>query len=181
MPITHHFRSMVLPLLLGTALLTGCASNPKLGSMQPSKADTAWLANQSLDRHLPIPVKGVATRELRDTWGAARSNGRRHEGIDIFAKKGTTVRSTTDGIVQRIRTGGAGGKAVWVLGPDLSRHYYAHLDDFGRISVGQRIDQGDKIGEVGNTGNAKGGRPHLHYGIYLRNGQATNPYPYLAD
>lgn len=130
-------------------------------------------------RHLPIPVDRVSARQLRDTWHAARSHGRKHEGIDIFAARGTPVRSTTEGIVSRIGTNKLGGTVVWVLGPAGHRHYYAHLDQVASIRTGERIGAGALLGFVGNTGNAKLTPPHLHYGIYTRKG-AVNPYPLLS-
>ncbi|MDQ7970736.1 MAG: M23 family metallopeptidase [Oxalicibacterium faecigallinarum] len=126
---------------------------------------------------LPIPVDGVTEKQLRDTWNASRSGGRVHEGIDIFAKRGTPVRSTTEGIVTSVGTNNLGGKVVWVLGPAGQRHYYAHLDDYADIKTGDRVVPGSLLGMVGNTGNARGTPPHLHYGIY-KNG-AFNPYPLL--
>jgi len=57
-------------------------------------------------------------------------------------------------------------------------HYYAHLDDYADIRRGQLVAPGDVLGFVGNTGNAKGTPPHLHYGIYAGGG-ALNPYPLL--
>ena len=60
-------------------------------------------------------------------------------------------------------------------------HYYAHLDHFADIAVGARIYQGEIIGYVGNTGNARGTPPHLHYGIYTISGEAINPYPLLSS
>src|SRR5688500_13281936 len=76
-------------------------------------------------RHLPVPVDAPRARVV-DTWGAARPNGRRHEGIDIFAPKGTAVVSTTRGLVTRVGTNRLGGQVVFVLGPGFERHYYAH-------------------------------------------------------
>ena len=55
----------------------------------------------------------------------------------------------------------------------------AHLNRYGNVRVGDRIEAGTIIGYAGNTGNARGGAVHLHYGIY-RNGRAQNPYPRLA-
>lgn len=126
---------------------------------------------------LPIPVEGVGVKQLRDTWNASRSGGRVHEGIDIFARRGTPVLSTTEGIVTSVGTNNLGGKVVWVLGPGGQRHYYAHLDDYADIATGDRVVPGSILGMVGNTGNARGTPPHLHYGIYM-NG-AMNPYPLL--
>lgn len=137
------------------------------------------LQQQVLTEPLAIPVEGVKVTQIADTWGAARSNGRTHQGIDIFAKRGTPVLSATQGIVSRIGTNTLGGKVVWVVGPQLSRHYYAHLDEYAaHIQEGDWVEVGEVLGYVGNTGNAINTPPHLHYGIYLTSG-ATNPYPYL--
>lgn len=127
---------------------------------------------------LPVPVAGVTPARLVDTWGGARSEGRRHEGIDIFARRGTPVLSATEGIVTRVGSNRLGGQVVWVLGPGGQRHYYAHLDGYGDVHPGMRIDAGKIVGYVGNTGNAITTPPHLHYGIYTAGG-AINPYPFL--
>lgn len=124
------------------------------------------------------PVEGVQARALRDTWGSARSAGRSHEGIDIFAKRGTPVLSTTEGIVTQVGTNRLGGLVVWVMGPGGQRHYYAHLDGYADVEAGMRIQPGRVLGYVGNSGNAKGTPPHLHYGVYEASG-AINPYKLL--
>ena len=140
------------------------------------------LARQNLSQHLPMPVEGITPKQISDTWGAARGQGRKHEGIDIFAKRGTAVLSTTQGIVAKVGLDSLGGKVVWVIGPDLSRHYYAHLDAYAQqIDVGDWVEQGTVLGYVGNTGNAKNTPPHLHYGVYLSGQGAANPYPYLSS
>ena len=127
---------------------------------------------------LPVPVEGVAARRIADTWGAARDGGARgHEGVDIFAPRGTPVRSSTVGIVTAVRDGGLGGRQVWVLGPARERHYYAHLDDWApSLQTGDVVQPGTLLGFVGTTGNAQGTPPHLHYGIYGADG-ALNPWP----
>jgi murein DD-endopeptidase MepM/ murein hydrolase activator NlpD len=127
---------------------------------------------------LPVPVDGVDARALDDTWGAARGVGRKHEGIDIFAERGTRVLSSTEGIVANVGTNGLGGLVVWVVGPGGQRHYYAHLERHANVEAGLRIAAGRVLGYVGNTGNAKNTPPHLHYGIYDVDG-AINPYPLL--
>jgi len=137
----------------------------------------ARLAWQEAPAALPVPVQGVTPARLADTWGAARAGGRRHEGIDIFAARGTPVLSTTEGVVMQVGTNNLGGQVVWVLGPGRQRHYYAHLEGYADIQRGQLVAAGDVLGYVGNTGNAKGTPPHLHYGIYV--GGAINPYDLL--
>src|SRR4051794_29397004 len=83
---------------------------------------------------LPMPVAGASAKSLYDSWGAPRDRGaRRHEGIDIFARRGTPVQSTTRGIVWSVGRNGLGGNVVFVLGPGHELHYYAHLDRFAEV------------------------------------------------
>ena len=138
------------------------------------------LAMDDPPAHLPVPVAGVEARALVDTWGAPRAPGRRHQGINIFAARGTAVRSTTRGIVTRVGTNALGGQVVWILGPGLEAHYYAHLDRFSEIREGDVVQAGDVVGYVGRSGNARTTPYHLHYGIYRR-GRAENPYPRLTN
>lgn len=128
---------------------------------------------------LPVPVTGVAAADIPDSWGATRSGDRRHEGADIFAARGTPVISTTRGVVSAVRETGLGGRQVWVLGPGMERHYYAHLDDWAEgLTAGDVVLPGRVLGYVGTTGNARGTPPHLHYGIYA-DGGALDPLPRL--
>lgn len=140
----------------------------------------ARLISSAAPAHLPVPVAGVAASQLRDSWGAARTEGRTHQGIDIFAPRGRAIVSTTAGIVVTIGTSRRGGRIVRVLGPAGQWHYYAHLESFAPIHPGQVIVRGTILGYVGDSGNAKGTPPHLHYGIYRFRGGAINPYPLLA-
>lgn len=128
-------------------------------------------------RSLPNPLPG---QRFVDTWGAARSQGRRHEGVDIFAPRGTPIRSTTRGVLLDIGGNPLGGRTVMVLGPGGQRHYYAHLERYPARREGEWIEPGDVVGYVGDSGNARGTPPHLHYGIYTVGG-AINPYPLLRN
>ncbi len=143
----------------------------------------AWtmieLAQEDLRGPLAMPVQGVGTKQLRDTWGASRSEGRSHQGIDIFAACGRPVQSATRGVIVRVGENKLGGQIVGVFGPGASFHYYAHLSRFADVSMGDEVEVGDLLGYVGNTGNAQGTPCHLHYGIY-KGGKAQNPYPLLA-
>lgn len=138
----------------------------------------ARLSMMEAPTSLSMPVEGVSASRVANTWGAPRSGGRRHEGLDIFAPRGTPVLSATEGVVTRVGTNNLGGQVVWVLGPAGQRHYYAHLDSYADIAVGDRVQPGTVLGTVGNTGNARGTPPHLHYGVYGSSG-AFNPYPLL--
>lgn len=137
------------------------------------------LWSQPLEGPLQVPVQGVRPWALADTWGASRSQGRTHEGIDIFARCGHPVVSASEGIVTSVGENRLGGMTVRVLGPAGSTHYYAHLGRYGTFRAGDHVLPGDILGYVGNTGNAGNTPCHLHYGIYLHGG-ARNPYPYLV-
>lgn len=111
-----------------------------------------------------------------NSWGFPRSGGRRHKGTDMFAAMGEPVYAVVSGTV-RISQNALGGKAIWLTGGGHS-FYYAHLSGYN-ISSGQSVSQGNTIGFVGNTGNAAGGPPHLHFGLRSGGGM-VNPYPTLV-
>lgn len=138
------------------------------------------LMREPMPAMLPVPVEGVQPYELVDTWGAARSAGRKHEGIDIFAPRNTQVLSATHGIVVRRGWNRLGGRIISVLGPGGYSHYYAHLEAWDLPDAGDWVEPGQVLGYVGTTGNAAGTPPHLHYGIYKGAGGAINPYPLLS-
>ena len=177
----HFFRIFLL--ILSVIFIAACTSAPKkTGSSTIAPALVAKLKEMPLKSRLPIPVQHVQAKHLKDTWGASRSSGRTHEGIDILAPRGTKVYSTTDGLIASLSPNNLGGNVIWILGPSGSWHYYAHLKDHKRgLKVGDYVKKGDFIAYVGNTGNARHTAPHLHYGLYL-NGKgrgAVNPFPYL--
>ncbi|NYZ63681.1 M23 family metallopeptidase [Luteimonas deserti] len=168
-----------LRLVLTLAVLAAAAywswHQPFMAKPRAIAALTAAPAPESL----PVPVEGVRASSIADTYGAPRGADRRHEGVDIFAPRGTPVTSTTDGLVVGVRDAGLGGRQVWIMGPGRQRHYYAHLDAWADLlSVGDIVRAGEAIGTVGNTGNARGTPPHLHYGIYAADG-AFDPLPLL--
>lgn len=175
---------MSLRALIWLALLGGGALFIQL-ARQPDSAPGRLLATVCLiasdsPQRLPVPVAGVKPTQLRDSWGAPRSGGRRHQGIDIFAPRGRAVLSATAGVVMTVGHNRLGGRVVRVLGPGGQWHYYAHLERFADVRVGQFIEPGTVIGYVGDSGNARGAPPHLHYGVYRGHGGALNPYPLLT-
>ena len=126
------------------------------------------------------PVNGAVA--FTDTWGAPRSGGRSHEGVDMIASRGTPLVALESASVMRIGNGGLGGKTVWLRAPSGDTYYYAHLDGWASgLSVGQSLDVGQLLGYVGNTGNAVYTVPHLHFEYHPGGGGAVNPYPLVAD
>lgn len=141
----------------------------------------AMLAAREPEAKILMPVSGVKVKNISNTWHAPRGQERRHEGQDIFAKRGTPVRSATEGYVVRIGESNLGGKVVFVTGAGGRFYYYAHLDRYAdNLKVGYYVTPETVIGFVGNTGNAKTTPPHLHFGVYTSGG-AINPLPLLAD
>lgn len=128
---------------------------------------------------LAFPVKNGANKDIQSYWGVAREGGfRKHEGVDIFNKKGTPILAVEDGTIARVETTNLGGKVVWQrLGMFGQSIYYAHLDSQA-VSVGQTVKKGDIVGFMGNTGNAKTTPSHLHFGIYTGSG-AIDPILYI--
>ncbi len=126
-----------------------------------------------------FPVKGKDARAVGSFWGASREGGKRkHEGIDIFARRGTPVVAATDGVVSNVGTTRLGGKVVRVINKNLQANYYAHLDK-QLVKTGQLVKAGQVLGTVGNTGNAKTTPAHLHFGVYRGWSGAVNPLPYV--
>jgi peptidoglycan LD-endopeptidase LytH len=137
---------------------------------------------QRVDASLRFPVPGVGPRAVQSGFGSARDAGRRrHEGIDIFAPRGTPVIAAADGWITRQTTNRLGGNVVWLWAPSRRVSlYYAHLDRQA-VAPGDRVTAGDTIGFVGNTGNARSTSPHLHFGVYASLAGAVDPLPYVVD
>jgi len=126
-----------------------------------------------------FPVDTGRENAVQSLFGGDRDGGaRRHEGIDIFAPRGTPVIAAEAGYVTRVGDTPRGGKNVWVRG-DQRSFYYAHLDSIA-VSSGDRVMRGDVLGTVGNTGNAVTTSPHLHFGIYKFAQGAVDPLPLVG-
>lgn len=154
----------------------------------------AWAPHQDGPVELPavmalrplwVPVEGVGVNKLVDSFGAARSGGRKHKGIDIFAPQGTAVRATASGTIVGRQLVGKGGIALWQLDQSGKYvYYYAHLNGFASdLRKGMKVTQGQLIGYVGTTGNAEKTAPHLHFqiqhvveGLPWWSGPAVNPH-----
>ncbi|MEO1058119.1 MAG: M23 family metallopeptidase, partial [Actinomycetota bacterium] len=108
-----------------------------------------------------------------DTWGAPRSGGRRHQGVDMLAPTGVPIVAVVSGVVT-FKQNRLGGNAVSLVGDNGNRYYYAHLSRYEGAS--RRVQQGDVIGYNGDTGNATG-VPHLHFEIRPGGGVPVNPTP----
>lgn len=125
----------------------------------------------------PIKTGPVTEASFAQAWNPG------HEGTDIFAPLGAEVLAVADGRV-RHAVEEKGGKAVYLVTPDGTQYYYAHLDQFAQPRLGpgetRKVKTGDVIGFVGTTGNAKGKAPHVHFEVRPRGGAKVDPYPLLV-
>ena len=134
---------------------------------------TIIVIGRSSAQKFSMPVDGATSADYNSQsfwfypWGKSVT----HKGVDIFAKEGTPIRSSTSGLVIFCGQIKIGGNVVLILGPKWRLHYYAHLKDIN-TSIFSWANSVKIIGTVGTTGNAVGKTPHLHYAI-------VTPIPYL--
>ncbi|MEO1909827.1 MAG: M23 family metallopeptidase [Paracoccus sp. (in: a-proteobacteria)] len=122
-----------------------------------------------------LPLAMPVRDSFRYTSGFGRRWGRMHEGIDMAGPVGTPIYATGDGVViQAGRASGYGNliKIQHELGTETR---YGHLNRI-RVKVGDKVSQGDLIGDMGNTGRSTG--PHLHYEVRMK-GRAVDPMSFI--
>ena len=130
-----------------------------------------------IPQDLTMPVNGATKTDYKaeSFWYYPWGKSVTHKGVDIFAKEGTDINSSTKGIVLYTGKIRMGGNIVFILGPKWRVHYYAHLKEI-KTSSFSFVGTTDVIATVGSTGNAAGKPAHLHYSIYT-----PLPYFWRAD
>jgi len=140
-------------------------------------------------RKLFMPVEGFDLGRLRDGFHEPRSD-HVHAAIDLLAPRGTRVRAVDDGVVRKLLVTGRGGISIYQFDSEGRYcYFYAHLERYVPfLSEGKPVRKGDVLGYVGNTGNAAGGAPHLHFAIFRLDddakwwsGTPVNPFPLWAS
>jgi murein DD-endopeptidase MepM/ murein hydrolase activator NlpD len=133
-----------------------------------------------------FPVYGTAS--FGDSFGAPRPGipGGWHHGEDIFAPEGTPLLAVADGTIHTVGYIKLGGYRFWLRDDFGNEFYYAHLSAYSPLAIeGKRVEAGDVVGFVGDTGDADGGSPHLHFEIHpaamsgLGYDGVVAPYPIL--
>ncbi|MFW5427317.1 MAG: M23 family metallopeptidase [Methylophagaceae bacterium] len=119
-----------------------------------------------IPEQLHIPVESATSKDWNEQsfwyepWGVSGV----HKGIDIFADKGKALVSSSPAIILYTGELARGGKVILSIGPKWRLHYYAHLE-YSAVKRWQWVNSGEQIGLVGDSGNAKGKPPHVHYSI----------------
>lgn len=160
-------------------------------AVKPEHAPPVEVAQQVVvgPAGLAIPVVGIKTGQLSDTYDDARGQGRRHDAIDIMADEGTPVIAAADGTIEKLFNSVRGGITIYERSVDQKWiYYYAHLSAYAPgLTEGQQVKRGQVIARVGHTGDASAAGPHLHFAINSMapgerwwNGTPINPYPLLA-
>jgi murein DD-endopeptidase MepM/ murein hydrolase activator NlpD len=132
----------------------------------PVKVAPEVSAQLSSDGYV-FPIYGTAS--FGDSFGGPRPAvpGGWHHGEDIFAAEGTPLLAVADGTLHTIGFNRLGGYRLWLRDSFGNEFYYAHLSAFSPLAVeGRNVQAGDVIGFVGDTGDAEGGSPHLHFEIH---------------
>ena len=153
-----------------------------------TSVSSAEAVDYLLARGVFIPVAGVASSQLHDTFDEGRDGGRVHRALDIMAPRGTPVLAADSGRILRMSVSTLGGNIIYATDP-LGRvvYYYAHLDGYQPgLAQGALLARGDTIGFVGTTGNAPKDTPHLHFQVMRMppdgkywDGDPINPYPLI--
>jgi hypothetical protein len=155
-------------------------------------AGTAVAAAPKVPEHIVFPVVGAVN--YIDDFGAPRPGGR-HQGNDLMAAKKSPAVAAEAGTVKYWTTSRAAGCMLYLYGEGGTVYYYIHLnndltmrnDNRGKcvkgtaytVSNGARVQAGQQIAYVGDSGDADGGMSHLHFEVHPGGGRAVSPYPYL--
>ena len=167
--------------------LGGIASRYGVGTRALASANGIADPNRlAVGTRLSVPAAGtgaswvcpVAGARFVNDFGVPKPSGRTHEGIDLFAPRGTAVVAPVSGRVEQV-DGTVGGLQFWLYGTDGSLYLGTHMDRAGR---GGRVSAGEVVGTVGTSGNARGTSPHLHFELHpggTGSSTAVNPYATL--
>lgn len=153
----------------------------KLNNILPSTTKSPINIGDSSSKDFQDPIRGRYYNSGNFSPNAPTNERHKsgHKGVDMRAPGGTPVYPLLEGIVERVGYSGAGGNVIFIQHPGNIRTYYAHLADV-TVHKGEKVSKNTVIGHVGNTGNATGTAPHIHFQVW-ENGELMNPANYLSN
>jgi murein DD-endopeptidase MepM/ murein hydrolase activator NlpD len=190
------FRTTARVLLVAAlfGLAAGSAAAYPIDSGPPPRPPAPPPQPKPKKKQIVFPVLG--TVQFSNDYGAPRPQGS-HEGIDILAPRHAYALAAEAGRVRFYTGSGRAGCMLYLDGRSGTTYYYIHLNnDLGAgndnrggctsgvtfpkgLKSGQRVNAGQLIGFVGDSGDANGIHPHLHFELHPHGGRSTNPYPHL--
>lgn len=128
-----------------------------------------------------FPVKDHSTENIISYFGDPRGKSRKHLGVDIKADRHTPILAVVDGKIEAVKESGNGGKTIYLRSADGTLYFYAHLEDW-LVEEDAFVLGGQAIATVGDSGNAKGTTPHLHFEIMQgKERTSIDPLPVLSN
>lgn len=128
---------------------------------------------------ITFPVAGYDEKAIISFFGDKRGKSRLHKGVDIKAPRHTPLLAVADGKIEKLSNSGSAGKAIYLKAADGKRYFYAHLEDW-LVAENDIVKAGQEIGTVGDSGNAKGTTPHLHFEVLAgKKKRSLDPLPFL--
>lgn len=131
--------------------------------------ETVLLQNLPVDTSV-FPVSGYDASAIISGFGDPRGKSRKHLGVDIKAPRHTPVVAIRAGKIEGVQESSNGGKTIYLRGDDNLLYFYAHLES-RNVKKDEVVTQGQVIATVGDSGNAKGTTPHLHFEVMTGKGK----------
>lgn len=153
----------------GNAALSNTESKARQIIVTLDQVNTYRIAMEKLPLAMPVTQSFRYTSNFGPRWG------RKHEGIDMAGPVGTPIQAPGDGVVIFAGRSGSYGNLIKIQHELGVETRYAHLSRI-RVKAGQRVSQGERIGDMGNTGRSTGS--HLHYEVRM-NGRAVDPMSFI--
>ena len=158
---------------LRTSALTGATMVGLTMGLTRNATTADWIKANSAPNLWP--VEGQVTGSFGERIDPFNGEGAFHSGVDIGSSYGHPILAPADGLVTFTDTMGGYGKTIMIDHGNSISTRYGHLSGFA-VTAGQRVQRGDVIGYVGESGRSTG--PHLHYEVRI-NDTPVNPYKYL--
>jgi murein DD-endopeptidase MepM/ murein hydrolase activator NlpD len=173
--MTDYFQHANTKSFLGK--FTAAMQKPEVQKAKMPRAGAQWINAGGVPKGWLMPVAGAA--DYSNSFLVPRDNKSGiHGAIDVYAKRGTPIVAPVGGRVISTTVGDKGGYTVRIQGEDGLTYYFAHMNEQAVVKPGQQVTSGTHLGFVGNSGNAQGTTPHLHFSV-RKGGTIVNPYSYL--